>query len=130
MHNHSVTRRVLTSGILAALVLGFTTGPVRAVPEVKRFKEFAIPSPGADPGSITAGPDGNLWFTESLPSMIGAITTSGQVANFDLPRNSEPVGITAGPDGNVWFTEPGTYRVGRITPTGIIRHFPVPTPFG
>jgi virginiamycin B lyase len=85
---------------------------------------------------ITAGPDGNLWFTGE--SNIGRITTSGVVSEFALPPEApgitkSPVGITTGPDGNVWFTEvllnftlqhpPG--RIARVTPSGQITEFPL-----
>src|SRR5205807_9464332 len=64
-------------------------------------------SPGAAPDGITAGPDGNVWFTENLLSRIGRITPQGTVMEFsaDITPNSSPGGITAGPDGNLWFAE-------------------------
>jgi hypothetical protein len=40
-----------------------------------------IPS-GADPTNITAGPDGNLWFTEPGSNEIGRITPTGRVTQF------------------------------------------------
>ena len=87
---------------------------------------------------ITAGPDGNLWFTESVGNSIGRITLTGTVSEFPLPVASSPQGIAAGPDGNLWFTEfgstPAPYstlggnNIGRITPTGTITEFPIPEP--
>ncbi len=35
--------------------------------------EFSLPTTGG-PASITAGPDGNLWFTEFKASKIGRIS--------------------------------------------------------
>jgi virginiamycin B lyase len=65
-------------------------------------------SSGAGPYSITAGPDGNLWFTEQV-NQIGRITTSGVVTEFQIPSDScTPNAITTGPDGNLWFTEVST----------------------
>jgi streptogramin lyase len=60
--------------------------------------------------SITAGPDGNLWFTEIEGGKIGRITPRGTITEFPLRSTCGsygcgPVGITAGPDGNLWFTE-------------------------
>src|SRR2546422_8481106 len=76
---------------------------------------------------ITAGPDGNLWFTELNGNRIGRITPTGVITEFPLPTaNSGPQGITAGPDGNLWFTEFNGNRIGRITPTGVITEFPLP----
>jgi virginiamycin B lyase len=77
---------------------------------------------------ITAGPDGNLWFTELGTSVgngkIGRITTGGVITEFGGSLLN-PIGITAGPDGNLWFTEEGLSngKIGRITTAGVITEF-------
>ena len=81
--------------------------------------------------SITAGPDGNLWFTETQAGRIGRITPSGTITIFveGIARNeigSAPDGITAGPDGNLWFADGDANRIGRITPSGEVTEFPTP----
>ena len=86
--------------------------------------EFPLPA-GDDLGTITAGPDGALWFT-ALNHHIGRITTTGTVTEFPLPAGSNPDTITAGPDGALWFTEYGTSKIGRITTTGTVTEFPLP----
>ena len=82
--------------------------------------------------NITAGPDGNLWFTEnSIPGQgtIGRITPAGVVTEFVVgDENVNINNLAAGPDGNIWFTEtdfsqPNNNWVGRITPTGNITRF-------
>ena len=90
------------------------------------------PSSGGDimPEAITAGPDGNMWFTESGSSAkgIGRITPEGDVTEFSVPSSggTQRWGIAAGPDGNMWFTETfGTNGIGRITPTGAVTQYPV-----
>jgi streptogramin lyase len=89
--------------------------------------EFSLPSTSNSPVAITAGPDGNLWFTESGVGMIGRITPTGTITEFPLPTaNSNPFGITAGPDGNLWFTEADAGMIGRITPSGTISEFLIP----
>ena len=35
--------------------------------------EFPIPTSASFPEGITAGPDGNLWFTEALGNKIGQL---------------------------------------------------------
>ena len=77
--------------------------------------------------NIAAGPDGNVWFTE----------TDGGSSLSDRPHHahrhhhrvppadggSSP-SASAGPDGNVWFTDTGRNAIGRVTPTashGILR---------
>ena len=80
---------------------------------------------GSSPNSITSGPDGNLWFTDTGNHAIGRITTGGVVTEFTqgLPANVTPNIITAGPDGNLWFTENGISAIGRITLQGVITEF-------
>ena len=85
-------------------------------------------NPGSSPSAgIAAGPDGNVWFTDSgTTKAIGRITPSGTITEFSagLNANSDPASITAGPDGNLWFTDEGdTQAVGRITPIGTITEF-------
>ena len=98
--------------------------------------EFPVTTGGAHPDIITAGPDGNLWFTMGFDPVasIGRITPSGSITEFPVPtHNSNPHGITSGPDGNVWFTEGDLEignKIGRITPAGEITEFPVPVGSG
>jgi virginiamycin B lyase len=84
------------------------------------------------PTDITAGPDGNLWFTKHSGNWIGRITPAGVVTEFTAgsgcqqgkyPVPVHPGSITAGPDGNLWFTENVCARVGRMTPQGVVTEF-------
>src|ERR1700733_9521956 len=43
------------------------------------FTEFPVPTSESGPGGITAGPDGNLWFTEFQASKVARITTAGVI---------------------------------------------------
>jgi streptogramin lyase len=80
---------------------------------------------GSSPWGITAGPDGNLWFTETSAAAIGRVTTSGTITEFPgLTLGSSPRGITAGPDGNLWFAESGGLgAIGRISTSGAVTEF-------
>ena len=62
------------------------------------INEFPIPTPSAAPTAITAGPDGNLWFTEGGADQIGVINpTTHAITEFRIPSpNSYPSAITAG----------------------------------
>ena len=80
---------------------------------------------------ITAGADGNLWFTVLGQDRIGRITPSGAVTEFSAGITASGVVsvlmrpfITTGPDGNLWFTEPDADRIGRITPSGVVSEYP------
>jgi streptogramin lyase len=76
---------------------------------------------------ITAGPDGNVWFTEPITGAVGRITPAGQVTEFPTPVH-DPVAITTGPDGNLWFAggQLGNGSIGRITPAGQVTEFTLP----
>jgi len=94
---------------------------------------FSVPTAASNPEGITAGSDGNLWFTEYNASKIGRITPGGSISEFPLPTGASgpgitagPSSITAGPDGNLWFTESGGNQIGRITTAGFITEFPLP----
>jgi len=90
------------------------------------FSEFPV-STNAGPAGITAGPDGNVWFTEyRIPgNKIGRITPEGVITEFRLPApSSHPLVITTGPDGALWFTEDrGPNQIARITTSGELTEF-------
>ncbi|HEV3256736.1 MAG TPA: hypothetical protein VG013_07655, partial [Gemmataceae bacterium] len=76
------------------------------------------------PGWITAGPDGNLWFTSTSGAYVGSITTAGVVTTYSTASiRYNPYDICAGPDGNLWFTAFGFSppdAIGKITTGGTI----------
>src|ERR1700722_17693308 len=73
-----------------------------------------------NPDAIAAGPDGNLWFTNSGNNSIGSITTSGVVSNYTGTVTEAPDASSAGPDGNLWFTSSGDNSIGSITTSGVV----------
>lgn len=83
--------------------------------------QFCFPklTPLLGQGSMTAGPDGSIWFTEG--HKIARITPAGALTEFPVPPPD--VFITAGPDGNLWFIE-NDGHVGRITLAGEVKRFP------
>jgi streptogramin lyase len=86
---------------------------------------------GTMPAGITAGDDGNLWFSDPGKASIGRVTPSGTVAEFGsangMQTNADPDALTAGPDGNVWFDDQyaNSPEVGKVTPTGQITEYPI-----
>jgi len=72
---------------------------------------------GCGPIGITAGPDGNLWFTAFDGNSIWRLMPSGSFTGvFHTPtKTSRPYGITTGPDGNLWFTEYIGNKIGRLS---------------
>ncbi len=60
---------------------------------------------GVDPGAVTTGPDGNLYFAETSPgAQLGRITTQGVITSIPVPTSGA---VTAGLDGNIWVTGDG-----------------------
>ena len=121
--------RVVVGSLLSGALALMTCGSAAAAP-VGAFTEFTIPTANSFPQGIAAGPDGNLWFTESAGNVnkIGRITPTGTVTEFSTPTTgSNPYAIAAGPDGNLWFNE-GVGQIGRLTPTGVFTEFTAPTP--
>jgi virginiamycin B lyase len=90
------------------------------------FKEYQL-NGFPSPTSITAGPDGALWFTEYLGNKIGRITTTGVITEYPVQmvgsELSQLGAITAGPDGALWFTESFASKIGRITTAGVLTEY-------
>jgi virginiamycin B lyase len=93
------------------------------------------------------GPDGNIWFGESVrtpaSAYIGKMSQAGVLlAEYQLSFNDSSLileipSIVPGPDGKLWFTEqveqvdsttPTVNYIGRISTTGTITEFPVCSP--
>jgi streptogramin lyase len=89
--------------------------------------EYPVPTANSNLESITTGPDGNLWFTESNGNKIGTITTAGNVTEYPIPAAGTPFDITLGPDGNLWFTEDIGNKIGKITTGGSVTEYPAPS---
>ena len=87
------------------------------------------PPPAVSPAGITAGPDGNLWFTESERQQDRP--DHHRRRHHRVRRSPRPAAARAasrpGPDGNLWFTESDGNKIGRITTGGVITEFPIPT---
>lgn len=129
-----VPRRIVLAAIVVALLAPSAAG---AASPVGLIEELPMHTNVVD---LTAGPEGNLWFTLNTPfgkgnrNAIGRITPQGEVTRFraGLTRQTEPSEIVTGPDGNLWFTyDPGIRSfggggVGRITPRGKITLFGEP----
>ena len=90
-----------------------------------QIQEFQVPTTNAIVNTIVAGPDGALWFTETLGQKIGRITTNGVVTEYPVSLGTNLQGITVGPDGALWFCIEGRSRIGRITTNGVITQYPL-----
>jgi streptogramin lyase len=115
---------VLMATPFAGLEAIVTARAASADPVVSNYADSSV----SNPGGITVGPDGALWFTNHDNDSIGRITTGGTVTNFTDPSISQPTGITAGPDGALWFVQ-NNNSIGRITTSGSVSNFTDPSIF-
>ena len=115
--------------------LGNAGGPPESVEAIGRMTPMGqvseFPLSGKELGltAITAGLDGNMWFTESNANKIGRIAPSGEITEFEIPTSgAHPSDIVTGPDGDLWFTEQRRQlpaAIGRVDPSGRIAEFPL-----
>jgi len=126
----SRTKLLLTAAVIIVSRLPHASG--------QTITEFPLPA-GTRPFDITAGPDGNLWFTDVRDNAIGIgrITTAGGVTEFSIAPHPDLVlpsgAIAAGPDGNLWIAITdfdGFGLIGRITPAGTYSEFQLPQSWG
>jgi len=74
--------------------------------------------------SVTAGPDGNVWFTNYNMGRVGKITPKGEMTEYQ-PGSGPTFGtnglgqlIVTGSDGNLWYA--AQYAIVQISPNGAI----------
>ncbi|WLQ69299.1 MULTISPECIES: virginiamycin B lyase family protein [Streptomyces] len=79
--------------------------------------------------SMTEGPDGAVWFTQSeeydakQPEGIGRLTPDGKYRKWPLPENSAPGALVTGPDRALWFTD--CAGISRFDTDGDLTRYPV-----
>ncbi len=82
-----------------------------------------------EPYGITAGTNGDLWFTAPAGNQVSNITTNGVITNFPLPGvNEGPAGITLGPDNRPWFAELYVNKIGTLDATNGLHEYPIGFP--
>jgi virginiamycin B lyase len=116
--------RALAGIALLALAAVASAGPAGAA--THNITQFTIKSPGNQPGDMTIGNDGNVWFVDHATSKIGRITRTGGIAGFAAKAGSHPTSITTGANGAVWFTETATNTLGYTTNGFTIHHVALP----
>lgn len=121
---HRLTGRGVRWAAHPAVRVPALPGP--AVP-VAAVRQFRLPTPGAEPVDVVAGPDGSIWFTEFGADKVGRISASGVLSEYRVPQvHAEPYQLAVGPGGVIWFTEWLTGKVGRISPGGRVAQVALP----
>lgn len=90
---------------------------------------FALPGDATQPFGITAGPDGNVWFTEAMGNHVGKMSVDGELLDrYPIPsRDSNSQGLTTGYDDRVWITECNPSKIAAITTDGEFTEYPTPS---
>lgn len=128
---------MVTVTVLAGLALvGGTLEAAQAAPAEFKYKTYRVPSKSSEPGFITVGSDGNLWFTEgaefftpnpdpntggTFHSNIGRITPAGDITEFRVEGGGFPHDIVQGPNNVLYFTN--NQGLGRIGTDGVVQPF-------
>ncbi|MBV8725457.1 MAG: hypothetical protein JO078_05620 [Candidatus Eremiobacteraeota bacterium] len=106
-----------------------TTSRIGRITAKGQWTEFVLPKnqKTSQGDGITAGPDGNLWFTLGTPNDIGRITTAGKIKEFALGSSDGPgYAITVGNDKALWYTLQQSGQIGRMTTKGSYTAYAVP----
>ena len=112
-----------------------TANKIGRITPTGTITEYPLPTAYSGPGGIAAGPDGNLWFTETFyREPAGSRTRSGGSPRPAPSPNTPCPPLTAAPTGSrpartatCGSPRPGGNQIGRITPTGTITEYPLPT---
>ncbi len=131
--------------LVGALGLALIAVPMMSSASSPTINEFLLPpnpiGPPAPqstwPDSISAGPDGNVWFAEYYANRVGKINpTTHTITTYNLATPVStysllPQSIIAGPDGNMWFVtgrggNSDAGSINKITVNGSVTSYPVP----
>jgi virginiamycin B lyase len=104
--------------------------------EKQRKESHRSPPAGDCLSGLSAGPDGNIWFTEYRTGKVAKITTHGNITEYAIPRPAgQPSGIVNGSDGYLWLIDAGCCfacppQVVRVTTAGTMTEYPMPLDAG
>lgn len=82
--------------------------------------ETADPTANLVAQSIAVGSDGNIWYVGATPAngVLGRITRSGAIVDFNLGASIKPSAVISGADGNLWVADTSSNAVLRYTTQG------------
>ena len=88
---------------------------------------YTVPALGSGPEDPVRGPDGNIWFLETISGNLGDILPDGRVRETPITTASgfgsaivagAAYGFVLGPDSNFWITEPDDDTIVKVAPSG------------
>lgn len=122
---------IVTLTLLSPSFVSAQSSPTQVICSTK----FQLSAGLTDAFGLIPGPNGNIWFFETVAYSeyrIAKATRDGNVTPF--PISGAPIRMTAASDGNIWFTRSNNSTIARMTPAGSLTEFPLPngneTPFG
>jgi virginiamycin B lyase len=95
----------------------------------EEFKQFEVPTQGANPYDVAVDDNGIVWFTEFHANQIGRLDPATEVIT-ETAVQGDPRHITIASDGSVWFTERFSHAIGRLDPSNNNEVTEFPLTFG
>ena len=92
------------------------------------FQEWKVPTPGSRPHDPLAAPDGTIWYSAHMASLLGHIDPkTGEIKEYRTPTPaSGPHGLIMDKQGNIWFTANFKAYIGKLdTKTGKFTEYPL-----
>jgi virginiamycin B lyase len=92
------------------------------------FQEWKLPTPGSRPHDPLAAPDGTIWYSGQMASLLGHIDPkTGEIKEYRTATpGSGPHGLIMDKQGNVWFTANFKAYIGKLDPkTGKFTEYPL-----
>jgi len=93
------------------------------------FTEWTVPTKGSHPHDPLAAPDGTIWYTGQMASVLGRLNPrTGTFREYRTKTpDSGPHGLAADQEGNIWFTGNFAGYIGKLDPkTGSIIEYRLP----
>ena len=92
------------------------------------FQEWKLPTPGTRPHDPLAAPDGTIWYSGQMASLLGHVDP--KTGNIQEYRTSTPMsgphGLVMDKQGNIWFTANFKAYIGKFEPrTGKFTEYPL-----
>lgn len=94
------------------------------------FREWTVPTLGQRSRDPLQTKDGTIWWNGQYISLIGRLNpVTGEMREYELPRDARPHSIVDDAAGNIWYTGNGNATIGKLVPaTGEITMFKMPDP--
>jgi virginiamycin B lyase len=92
------------------------------------FQEWKLPTPGTRPHDPLAAPDGTIWYSGQMASLLGHIDPkTGDIKEYRTSTPmSGPHGLVMDKQGNIWFTANFKSYIGKFDPkTGEFTEYPL-----